>query len=92
MARVDPDDDSIKRYIVRFYAFDPSRHERRHQEIAAFDGKREAFACLGAGQVMQVLRRQLGSADPREYLTMIVKEPGAAERSRLRRLEEKRRR
>jgi hypothetical protein len=27
MADVEPDDDEIRRYVVRWYAYDPQRHE-----------------------------------------------------------------
>jgi hypothetical protein len=30
MARVDPEDDSIERFIVRRYRYDSQRRERRH--------------------------------------------------------------
>ena len=90
MARVDSADDSITRYVVRLYAFDESRHERRHQEIAAFDNEVEAMACVGETHFDLVQRRESGRADPREYVTMIVKEPGVAARMRAQRLEEQR--
>jgi hypothetical protein len=38
---VDPDDDETERYVVRLYAHDPQRHERRHQVVGAFDNKAE---------------------------------------------------
>jgi hypothetical protein len=41
VAEVDPDDDSIRRFIVRHYRYDPDRHERRHVVVAAFDSERE---------------------------------------------------
>ncbi|MBJ7610555.1 MAG: hypothetical protein JF887_14190 [Candidatus Dormibacteraeota bacterium] len=47
MATVDPDDDDIERYVVRRYAHDFRRHERRHQIVAAFDNKREFLRLLG---------------------------------------------
>ncbi len=37
MARVDPDDDSIRRFVIYRYAYDPVRRERRHQLVAAYD-------------------------------------------------------
>ena len=52
MAEVDPEDDSIRRFIVRHYQYDPRRHERRHVVIAAFDNEREMWARMeeiGAG-------------------------------------------
>ena len=41
MASVDPADDSVRRFIVRHYAYDPSRHERRHIVVAAYDNEQE---------------------------------------------------
>jgi hypothetical protein len=41
MAQVDPEDDSIRRFIVRHYRYDPQRHERRHVVGAAFDNEAE---------------------------------------------------
>jgi hypothetical protein len=51
VARVDGTDDSIKRYVIRLYTFDHTRHERRHQEIAAFDNEADAMACFGTTRV-----------------------------------------
>src|SRR5580700_7663243 len=41
MAQVDPADDSIKRFIVRHYRYDPERRARRHVVVAAFDNEPE---------------------------------------------------
>lgn len=90
VARVDAGDDSIKRYIVRIYAFDDARHERRHQVVAAFDNEAEAMACFGRTHFDLLERRQSGRVDPREHVTIIVKEAGHAERMRAQRLEWKR--
>jgi hypothetical protein len=48
VAAVDPDDDTICRYVVRHYRYDPDRHERRHVVVAAFDNESEYDACLVA--------------------------------------------
>jgi hypothetical protein len=53
VATVDPGDDDIERYVVRHYAHDPERHERRHQVIAAFDNE---------GEFVKLLKRL--NADP----------------------------
>lgn len=83
MATVDPDDDSIERFIVRRYAYDPERHERRHQVVAAFDNPREfkrLIATLG-DDLKQ--RREAGEAvDPREHITGVRLEPGYRRRQR----------
>jgi hypothetical protein len=70
---------------VRLYAFDPSRRERRHQEIAAFDNECEAMACTGETHRALLERRETGEAHPRDDVTIVVKQPGDAERNRERR-------
>jgi hypothetical protein len=84
--RVDPQDDTIRRFVVRLYAFDSSRRERRHQEIAAFDNESEAMACMGETHRALLERRETGEAHPRDHVTIGVKQPGDAERNRERRL------
>lgn len=41
MARVDVDDDNIRRFVVQHCRFDPERHERRNVVVAAFDNEDE---------------------------------------------------
>lgn len=74
---VDPDDDTIRRYVVRHYRFDPDRHERRHVVVAAFDNESEWDWCLGATEAALRARRDTGEAvDPREHVSGTVYEPG----------------
>jgi hypothetical protein len=44
VAEVDPGDDTLDRWVVQWYRFDPGRHERRHTIVAAFDNPREMEA------------------------------------------------
>ncbi len=37
MGQVDPDDDSIGRWVIRHYRFDPARREHRNVVVAAYD-------------------------------------------------------
>jgi hypothetical protein len=70
MAIVDPDNDGIQRNVVRRYAHDPLRHERRHQVVAAFDSEQEFRRLLEtlAGDLKR--RRDSGDAiDPLEHYT-----------------------
>jgi hypothetical protein len=88
MATVDPDDDSIKRYVVRRYAYDPQRHERRHQDVAAFDNEREFLALIHARKQEVDLRRSAGEElTPRDYYTGVALEPGYRRRIALKRLD-----
>lgn len=77
VATVDPDNDDIRRYVVRRYAYDPTRHERRHQVIAAFDNKREFLRSIKSLTADLQRRRSAGeSVDPREHFTGVTFEAG----------------
>jgi hypothetical protein len=77
MARIDADDDDLMRYVVRRYAYDPQRRERRHQIIVAFDNEREwvAFLDQAAAQLRQDRAAGLVT-DPHDHYTGLVLEPG----------------
>ena len=77
MAAVDPDNDEIRRYVVRWYACDPQRHERRHQVIAAVDNKREYRALLKDADTQLRRRRAAGEEiDACEHISGVIMEPG----------------
>ena len=83
MATVDPDDDGIQRYVVRRYAHDPLRRERRHQIVEAFDNEQEFLQLLEtlAGDLQR--RRDAGDPiDPAEHYTGLMLEPGYRRRQR----------
>jgi hypothetical protein len=78
---VDPENDEITRYIVWHYRYDPDRHERRHQVVAAFDNETEFEACIEAAALDLRRRRESGEAvDPREYVSGVVHKPGERRR------------
>ena len=82
MAEVDPKDDTIRRFVVRHYRYDPSRRERRHVVVAAFDNERQFLA--GIEQIRGEIerRRQRGEdVDPREHASGVVYEPGYLRRA-----------
>ncbi len=82
MARVDPEDDSIERFIVRHYRYDPSRRERRHVVVAAFDSEQEYHACVDRVQAEIKVRRERGEpVEPGEHASGIVHESGYLRRS-----------
>jgi hypothetical protein len=76
VARVDPGDDSIRRFVIYRYAFDPVRRERRHQLVAAYDDVAEFE------RELDLARDTLVGFDRREHWTGTVKEPGHDRRAR----------
>jgi hypothetical protein len=74
---VDPADDSIQRYVVRHYAHDPERHERRHQVVAAFDNEGEFLRLVQWFNADLDRRRGTGDAvDLSEHYSGVMLEPG----------------
>ncbi len=87
MALVDPEDDEIERWVVRVYAYDPARHERRHQVIAAFDNEAEFLALVeDRGARLKQHRLAGEQIDPRERLSGVHLEPGYRRRQQNERL------
>lgn len=82
MARVDVDNDEIRRFVVRHYRFDPERRERRHVIVGAFDGRAEFEAQLASIQRDIDRRRVAGEpVDRNEHASGIVLEPGHRQRA-----------
>ena len=74
---MDPDDDSIERFTVRHYRYDPQRRERRHVVVAAFDNEQESDACMASvGGEIRARRERGEPFDPREHASVVVHEPG----------------
>jgi hypothetical protein len=69
MASVDATDDTINRWIVKWYAFDPDRRQRCHRIVSAYDNEAEFRAALTAAhERLEDLKRQ-GRAEQRERIT-----------------------
>lgn len=82
MARVDPEDDRIGRFIVRHYRYDPQRRERRHVVVAAFDNEPEFSACMKDVQDEIQARRDRGEpVDPHEHASGVAQGPGYRRRT-----------
>jgi hypothetical protein len=80
MSEVDPEDDNIVRHVVRHYAYDPERHERRHRVVAAFDRWGEAMDVFDTLGKDLAGRRERGEVtDPREHYTAVTLERGYRE-------------
>lgn len=87
VAEVDPEDDSIGRYVVRHYAYDPARHERRHQTTVAFDDRMEFEAHIDdANARLRALKAADRDVDPLEYYGGVFKPAGEDHHQRLRRI------
>jgi hypothetical protein len=87
MARVDPDDDDIDRWVVRRYAYDPLRHERRHQAVAAFDNESQFLVLLDQSREQLQQRRDAGEdIDLQEHYSGVHLEAGYRQRQQNRRL------
>jgi hypothetical protein len=82
MAQVDPEDDSINRFIVWHYRYDPQRHERRHVVVAAFDNEREMWARMQEIGAEIKRRREAGEeVDRGEHASGSIHEPGYLRRA-----------
>ena len=82
MARVDPADDSIERFIVYHYRYDPQRRERRPVAVAAFDNEREFLACIQSVQDDISRRRDGGEpVEEGEHASGTVQGPGYLRRA-----------
>ena len=87
MVQADPDDDGIDRWVVRRYAYDPRRHERRHQVVAAFDNESQFLALLAQSREQLQQRRDTGEdIDLHEHYSGMHLEPGYRQRQQNRRL------
>ena len=64
MAQVDPEDDTIERFVVYHYRYDPGRRERRHVLVAVFDNEREFQARVDREQAELERRRRAGEPTP----------------------------
>lgn len=82
MAPVDPDDDTIYRFVVFHYRFDPERNQRRQVAVAAFDSWEEGTAEMERLAIELTQRKEAGLAEDREWMSGFAKEPGYRERMR----------
>lgn len=74
---VDYNDDSKRRFVLRRYAYDPARRQRRHIIVAVVDNQREYKRVFGLLSDELRSRRAAGEqVDPREHISGHVMEPG----------------
>ena len=76
MATVDPDDDSIERWVVHHYRYDPARRERRNVVIGAFDNEPEFMAFIHERSKELRAAKERGEAEAVEWLSGMCRWPG----------------
>ena len=70
VAVVDPDDDTVARYVVAHYRYDPDRRERRHVVVAAFDNPDEFHTDIHVrAEQLRALRESGEDVDRLEHIT-----------------------
>lgn len=85
---VDPEDDSIERFVVWRCRYDAARRERRKVAGVAFDNKAEFNSYLQEAAVRLNREKQDGLAELQEHYSGTRKESGYRERIRRRRRRE----
>ena len=77
MAKVDPDDDGIYRWVVQHYRYDPDRRERRHVVVAAFDNPNEFHTDIEERTAQLRARKERGEdVDHAEYISGMMLQSG----------------
>lgn len=86
VARIDPFDESLDRWVVEHYAFDPERNERWNRPVAAFDHPDEMVTFIEVAATELKRRQRQGLADEREHYSGTHRGPGyekASQRERI---------
>lgn len=76
MPEVDPDDDSVWRWVLHHYHLDPQRKQRRNVILAAYDNADEFDAALAAFAQRIKAEIDAGTRDQRERAGGVVWHPG----------------
>jgi hypothetical protein len=76
MTRIDPADDTVDRWILRWYRFDADRGERRHTTVAAFDNAAEFEAEMSRLAEQLRRRKAAGLSEDVEWITGVHHYPG----------------
>jgi hypothetical protein len=86
VVKVDAGDDTIDRWIVRWYRFDPERHERRHTIVAAFDNAAEMAAEVAQLNHQLRGRKRAGMSEDVEWISAVHHHVGYKDRMAARRV------
>ena len=76
MPQVDPEDDSIWRFVLHHYRFDPARNQRRNVVVAVYDNQAEFDVAIE--KLAQFVRSEIaqGIRDPKESVGGTQLHPG----------------
>jgi hypothetical protein len=85
-SNIDPNDDSIDRWLVWHYRYDPERRERRNIVIACFDNRRAFTRFLERSKADLNEAQLAGRADKEERITGVMWKEGYREEIAQRRL------
>jgi hypothetical protein len=86
MPEVDPEDDTLTRFVVWHFRYDPDRHERRNVLVTAYDNSGELEQAIERLRRDVELLKASGEAERCEHITGVVYRPGDRERARRRRI------
>lgn len=76
MSRVDPLDDSQRRWVIHHYRFDSSRRQRRNIAVAAYDNRAEFLAAIEELHEQVSAEIAAGRRDAMEHVSGVVRPPG----------------
>ena len=76
MPEVDPSDDSISRWVIHHYRFDPERRQRRNVVVAAYSDEIEFEAALAACHRRIQKEIDSGTRSPAEHVSGVLWPPG----------------
>jgi len=72
MSAVDAGDDTIDRWVIHHYRFDPARHQRRNVIVAAFDNQEEFDLELRARASNLRIEQAAGRRSDREQISGVA--------------------
>jgi hypothetical protein len=84
---VDPGDDSLNRYVLYYYRYDPDRNERQNVVVIAYDDEHEFLAEIERCSQLLKERQRRGAAEPVEHVFGLLKPPGATAQAARERIE-----
>jgi hypothetical protein len=80
MPEIDPNDESLDRWVVQRYRYDPARRERRNVDEAAFDNEAEFLTYIEEAAQLLAEQKSAGLAESVEHYSGRHLDPGHRER------------